>query len=149
FILAQLKLDPDQSQPSHRFDWLGMALLSPGLAIFIYGLAESSSYGFGALRTSAPVTAGVLLIAALLVPSWPGDAPPIDLQPLSLSGAGAAAVTFLLFAIAVFGSLLLVPLYFQSVRGASALTAGLLMAPGGVGAMLTMPIAGRLTDHYG
>ena len=45
--------------------------------------------------------------------------------------------------------MLLVPLYFQSVRGASALSAGLLMAPGGVGAMLTMPLAGRLTDRYG
>jgi MFS family permease len=35
------------------------------------------------------------------------------------------------------------------VRGASALQAGLLMAPGGVGAMLMMPLAGRLTDRHG
>jgi len=54
-----------------------------------------------------------------------------------------------LFAISVFGSILLVPLYFQAVRGASALQAGLLMAPGGLGAMLLMPLAGRLTDRYG
>ena len=56
---------------------------------------------------------------------------------------------FLLFAIAMFGSLLLVPLYFQNVRGQSALQAGLLMAPQGFGAMITMPIAGRLTDRTG
>jgi MFS family permease len=49
----------------------------------------------------------------------------------------------------MFGSLLLIPLYFQSVRGASALEAGLLLAPQGFGAMITMPIAGRLTDRYG
>jgi MFS family permease len=45
--------------------------------------------------------------------------------------------------------MLLVPLYYQSVRGASALQAGLLMAPGGLGAMLLMPLAGKLTDRYG
>ena len=45
--------------------------------------------------------------------------------------------------------MLLVPLYYQSVRGASALDAGLLLAPQGLGAMVTMPLAGRLTDRYG
>ena len=45
--------------------------------------------------------------------------------------------------------MLLVPLYYQAVRGASALQAGLLMAPGGLGAMLLMPVAGRLTDRHG
>src|SRR6201982_3747864 len=47
-ILALIVLERDQPQPAHRLDWLGMALLSPGLAPMIYGLAESSSYGFGA-----------------------------------------------------------------------------------------------------
>ena len=55
----------------------------------------------------------------------------------------------MLFAIAFFGSLLLIPLYYQTVRGASALEAGLLLAPQGLGAMITMPLAGRLTDRYG
>jgi MFS family permease len=49
----------------------------------------------------------------------------------------------------VFGTMLLVPLYYQAVRGASALQAGLLLAPGGLGAMLMMPLSGRLTDRYG
>ena len=35
------------------------------------------------------------------------------------------------------------------MRGASALDAGLLLAPQGIGAMVTMPIAGRLTDRFG
>jgi MFS family permease len=55
----------------------------------------------------------------------------------------------MLFSIAFFGALLLVPLYYQSVRGASALDSGLLLAPQGLGAMITMPLAGRLTDRYG
>ena len=36
FILAMIVLEPDQPQPAHRLDWIGMLLLSPGLAVFIY-----------------------------------------------------------------------------------------------------------------
>ncbi len=149
FILALIVLEPDQPQPAHRLDWLGMVLLSPGLAIFIFGLAESSTYGLGSLRSWGPTVAGALLIAAWFIHSWRSPNPLIDLRTFAHTRAGAAAGTFLLFAISVFGSMLLVPLYFQAVRGASALQAGLLMAPGGFGAMLMMPLSGRLTDRYG
>jgi EmrB/QacA subfamily drug resistance transporter len=149
FVLAQRVLEPDTSQPSHHFDWLGMVMLSPGLAIFIYGLAESSTYGFGDVHAWGPTLLGVILILGFFVHSLRDSAPLIDVRLFIRSPAGAAAGTFLLFAIAVFGSMLMTPLYYQTVRGDSALQAGLLMAPGGVGAMLLMPISGRLTDKYG
>jgi EmrB/QacA subfamily drug resistance transporter len=149
FVLALRVLEPDRPQPAHRLDWLGMALLSPGLAVFIYGLAESSNYGFGSARSWGPTLLGVALIVSWFAHTWRTDSPLIDLRTFVHTPAGAAAGTFLLFAISVFGTMLLTPLYYQSVRGASALTAGLLLAPGGIGAMITMPIAGRLTDRYG
>jgi EmrB/QacA subfamily drug resistance transporter len=149
FVLAQIVLEPDQPQATHRLDWLGMALLSPGLALFIFGLAESSTYGFGSLRSWGPTAAGVLLIAAFFAHSWRTEAPLIDIRTFTHTRAGASAGVFILFSVAFFGALLLVPLYYQSVRGASALDAGLLLAPQGLGAMVTMPLAGRLTDRYG
>ena len=142
FILALIVLEPDQPQPAHRLDWLGMLLLSPGLAVFIFGLAESSTYGFGSVRSWGPTLTGVVLIAAWFIHSWRTPNPLIDLRTFAHTRAGAAAGTFLLFAISVFGTMLLVPLYYQSVRGASALQAGLLLAPGGLGAMLMMPLVG-------
>jgi MFS family permease len=45
--------------------------------------------------------------------------------------------------------MLLLPLYLQAVRGESAMDTGLLLAPQGLGAMIAMPIAGRLTDRTG
>jgi MFS family permease len=51
-----------------------------------------------------------------------------------------------LFAVAFFGAGLLFPSYFLQVRGEDTLHAGLLVAPQGIGAMLTMPIAGLLAD---
>src|SRR4051795_10233961 len=42
-LLALRVLPRDVPQPAHRLDWLGLALLSPGLALVIYGLAQSGS----------------------------------------------------------------------------------------------------------
>jgi EmrB/QacA subfamily drug resistance transporter len=149
FVLGQIVLDPDESQPTHRLDWVGMLLLSPGLALLIYGLAESSNDGFGAVRSWLPVLAGALLIVGFFAHSWRSDEPLIDIRTFTHTRAGAAAGVFLLFAISYFGSFLLVPLYYQSVRGATALDAGLLLVPQGLGAMVTMPIGGRITDRQG
>jgi MFS family permease len=92
---------------------------------------------------------GAVLIVAFFAHSWRAEAPLIDVRTFARSRAGAAAGVFLLFAISVFGTMLLTPLYYQSVRHESALAAGLLMAPGGFGAMMMMPVSGRLTDRYG
>jgi EmrB/QacA subfamily drug resistance transporter len=147
--LALIVLERDEPQPGHKLDWIGMALLSPGLTALIFGLAESSSGGFGATKSWLPILAGAVAIAAFFWHSWRAEEPLIDIRTFTHTRAGASAVTFLLFAIAFFGSLLLIPLYFQTVRGASALEAGLLLAPQGLGAMITMPLAGKLTDRYG
>jgi MFS family permease len=49
----------------------------------------------------------------------------------------------------MFGSLLALPLFFQLARGQDALAAGLLLAPQGIGAALSMPFAGRYVDRHG
>ncbi|HEY2478312.1 MAG TPA: DHA2 family efflux MFS transporter permease subunit [Solirubrobacterales bacterium] len=149
-ILAFMVLERDRPEPSHRLDWLGMALLSPGLTLFIFGLAESASGGFGQFKSWAPILAGVVLIGTFFWHSWrKGGGALIDIRTFTHTRAGASAGVFTLFAIAFFGALLLIPLYYQTVRGASALEAGLLLAPQGIGAMITMPLAGKLTDKYG
>jgi EmrB/QacA subfamily drug resistance transporter len=143
-------LERDRPEPSQRLDWLGMALLSPGLTLLIFGLAESASGGFGDVKSWAPIVVGAVLIAAFFWHSWSKAAGAlIDIRTFTQTRAGSAAGVFLLFSIAFFGALLLIPLYYQTVRGASALESGLLLVPQGVGAMITMPLAGKLTDRYG
>ena len=54
-----------------------------------------------------------------------------------------------IFGVSLFGAMLILPLYYQVARDESALSAGLLLAPQGVGAAMAMPVAGRLTDKLG
>jgi EmrB/QacA subfamily drug resistance transporter len=148
-VLALIVLERDEPQPAHKLDWLGMALLSPGLTALIFGLAESSSEGFGATKSWLPIVAGTAGIVGFFWHSWRAESPLIDIRTFVHTRAGASAITFMLFAIAFFGALLLIPLYYQTVRGASALESGLLLVPQGLGAMITMPLAGKLTDRHG
>lgn len=146
--LAWRVLDRDVPSPHMKLDVLGVLLLPPGLAAFVYGLAETSaSGGLGAVQAWLPMAAGVVLVAAFVRHALRSDHPLLDLRLFrERAFAAAAGVTFL-FGTAMFGALLLFPLYYQVVRGETALQAGLLMAPQGIGAAMMMPISGRIVDR--
>jgi EmrB/QacA subfamily drug resistance transporter len=150
FLLALRILPRDQPAPHERFDTLGLFLLSPGLALVIYGLAKSTSAGgFGAEEVWGTALAGFVLLALFV---WHALRTPhalVDLRLFKNRVFTASSVTLVLMIISVFGGMLLLPLYLQAVRGESALDSGLLLAPQGLGAMLVMPIAGKLTDKTG
>jgi EmrB/QacA subfamily drug resistance transporter len=150
-ILAAVRtLETDVPKPHHRLDWKGLATLSPGLAIFVYGLAElASGRGVGAAKTVVGVGLGLALVFGFLLHAWPSEGALIDVRLFTRRAVGASAINNFLFGAVFFGMSLLVPLYVQIVRGQPAFQAGLLIAAQGIGAMITMPISGRLADKIG
>jgi EmrB/QacA subfamily drug resistance transporter len=137
-------------RPAGRLDRLGFALLAAGLPLFVYGLAELGSRGtLAAAGVAVPLLAGAALIAAFALHAWRADAPLLDVRLFTNRGFAACALTTFCLGAALFGALILLPLYYQLVRGESALATGLLLAPQGVGAGLAMTVAGRLTDRVG
>ncbi len=145
-------LPKDQVEPSESFDWLGMLMLSPGLAAFLYGVSSIPEHGtVTATEVWLPAIVGLALIVGFV--PWalhPRNIHPlVELRLFKNRDMTIAVVAMMLFAIAFFGSSLLFPLYFQAIRAESALSAGWLIAPQGFGAMITMPIAGVLADRIG
>lgn len=142
-------LPKDNPQPSESLDILGMALMSPGLAAFLYGISSIPGEGtFFSKKVGIPATIGVVMLAAFVWHAFRPKHPLLDLRLFRNRDLTVATVTMFLFGAAFFGGLLLVPTYFQQIRGESTLNAGLLVAPQGIGAMLTMPIAGALADKF-
>ena len=133
-----------------RLDWVGLALLSPGLAGIVFGLSESETRGgFDDPLVWAPIAAGLVLVAVFVRHAWGAPRPLIDVRLFRDREFSAAGATVFMVGGALFGAMIILPLYYQVARGESALTAGLLMAPQGFGAALAMPLAGRLTDKVG
>ena len=155
-IYAYIVLPSDSVEPSETFDWLGMVLLSPGLALFLFGIssipqAKAEEGTVWTAQVVGPTVLGLVLIIAFV--PWAlarrNIHPLVDLRLFKVKTMTVAMIAMSLFAISFFGASLLFPLYFQEVRGEDALSAGLLLAPQGIGAMITMPIAGILADKIG
>jgi EmrB/QacA subfamily drug resistance transporter len=134
-----------------RIDLTGLLLLCPALVGLLYGLAQvSSSGGFGHARVLIPIAAGLALLAGFAVHAlrMTGE-PAVDLRLYrSRSFTGGSGLMFL-GGLSIYGAMLLLPLYFQQVRGYGALGAGLLLVPQGVGSLLPRTIVGKLTDRLG
>ena len=126
-----------------------MALLSPGLAALLYGLSEAGVSGLGDPVVFGCLGGGALLIAAFVLHARRSQEPLLDVRLFAERGFAAANVAIFLVVAAIYGAMFLLPLYYQVLRGQTALTAGLLMAPQGIGAALMMPLGGRLTDRIG
>jgi EmrB/QacA subfamily drug resistance transporter len=143
-----------QSGPRPRPDIVGLALLSPAVAVLLYGLANAGTHGgFGRLDVLVPLAAGAGLLAAFVVRGvrWHREtvAPVLDLRLFRIrSFVGASSLMFL-SGLSMYGALFLLPLYYQQVRGLGVLDAGLLMAPQGIGSLLPRKLAGKLADSLG
>ncbi|MFD3745277.1 DHA2 family efflux MFS transporter permease subunit [Nocardia sp. NPDC058633] len=149
-VLAWVVFAPDKPKPSESFDFLGMLLASPGLALFLFGVSSIPEKGtVMAARVLIPAIIGVVLLGAFVFHALRTEHPLIDLRLFANPSLRYSVLTMSLFATAFFGAGFLLPNYLQQVRGETAFDSGLLMAPQGIGAMLTMPIAGFLVDKIG
>lgn len=150
FALSAKVLPKDTPSPGETFDFLGLLLLSPGLASFLYGVSSIPEAGtVNDPEVLIPAALGLVLMVAFVFHALRKDHPLIDLHLFKNRNLTVAVITMSLFIVAFMGSMLLLPSYFLQVRGEGTLDTGLLLAPQGIGAMLTMPIAGRLTDKMG
>ncbi|GAB3716202.1 MFS transporter [Amycolatopsis oliviviridis] len=149
-VLAWRVLPKDRPEPSERFDFVGMLMVSPGLAALIFGVSNiPAAGGVGAVDVWLPALAGIALLVAFVFRANRVTNPLLDLKLFKNRSFTVAMVTMTFFCVAFFGAMLLLPTYFVLARGETAMNAGLLLAPQGFGAMLTMPIAGRLADKIG
>lgn len=150
-LMSHRLLPASPPRPATRLDLRGLTLLSAGLAAFIYGLSEAGAGGgFDDPLSLTGIGVGAALVVSYVVHARARrERALIDISLFGDRGFAAAATTNLVVAIALFGVLILLPLYWQVVRGSSPLVTGLLLVPQALGAAAAMPLAGRLTDRIG
>jgi MFS transporter, DHA2 family, multidrug resistance protein len=151
FVLAAMLFTKDRPAPSEALDVTGLLLLSPGVAIFLCGVSSiPGRHTVADPYVLIPVVTGLALIVAFVAHAWfRTDHPLIDLRLFKNPVVSQVNVTLLIFSAASVGATLLIPSYFQLVLHQTPMQAGLHLAPVGLGALITLPIAGVFIDKYG
>jgi len=131
-------------------DWFSVVVAAIGFGGLVYGL---SRFGTGDVAVPVAIVAGGIALITVFVFRQLylqlNGTPLLDLRTLKhrtfTLALGLMSVAFM----AMLGSMIMLPLYLQDLRGLSALQTGLLVMPGGLAMGLLGPTVGRTFDRFG
>ncbi|GIP18138.1 MFS transporter [Paenibacillus montaniterrae] len=131
-----------------KLDILGVILAPIAFSMLAFGVGE------GASDLKSPLTVialflGVIALFGLIVTELRQEQPLLELRVFKSPDFTKGILLLWLVQIALFGVMILFPVYLQVVRGYSPLDTGLIMLAQAVGSMLFTPIGGRLFDKVG
>jgi EmrB/QacA subfamily drug resistance transporter len=150
-VIAALRVLPSiKPGKTDPLDVRGLALMATGLPLLTYGLAEIGvTGGFSSTKVWLPLILGAALIVLFVFHALRAKFPLLDLRLYKRATFASASFAMFCLGAALFGSMILLPLYWQGIRHMSVVDTGLLTAPQGLGIALVMPLAGKLTDRLG
>ncbi|GII76194.1 MFS transporter [Sphaerisporangium rufum] len=146
--LRQLK---NVGEPQYStIDWVSVVTAALGFGTLVYGLSRFEGGEVGLASTI--VAAGAAIIAVFVVRQLvlqKRGVPLLDLRTLRHRTYTVALIMMCVAFMAMLGSMILLPIYLQNIRGLSPLQTGLLVMPGGLAMGLLGPSVGRLFDRFG
>ncbi len=151
-LAGAVRLVPADRSPARRsgFDVAGAVAVTAALLLLVYTLAAAPRAGWASPRTLCSFVAVAVLLATFVGVERRSATPLIQLRLLrspSLIRANVGAMALLGGWV---GALFVMTLYMQEVRGWSALTAGLAVAPAGVVVAVAAPrVAAPLVGRFG
>jgi EmrB/QacA subfamily drug resistance transporter len=150
-VIAALRILPTvKRQRTEPLDYKGLAMMATGLPLITYGLAEIGTTGsFTSPKVLIPILGGLALVAAFAVYALRVPRPLLNLRLYKRPTFSSASIAMFCIGAALFGGMILLPLYWQTIRHQDVVVTGLLTAPQGLGAALVMPLSGKLTDRFG
>ncbi|UTT69846.1 DHA2 family efflux MFS transporter permease subunit [Arthrobacter sp. DNA4] len=139
-----------------KLDFLSVILTVPAFGGLVYGLSQiGGGHGGQAGPGAGAVAALVIGVAALTifvlrqVRLQKAAAPLLDLRAFNFRMFTVSVLLMVVAMMALFGGVILLPLYLQEVRGLGSLETGLALLPGGLAMGLLGPVIGRAFDKVG
>ncbi|WP_372736583.1 MDR family MFS transporter [Nocardioides sp.] len=149
-VVRTLHLHKTDRPETIRIDWWGAAALFVGLVPLLTVAEQGREWGWTSLESLTAYVVGTLgLVAFVLIEKAMGEA---ALIPVAIFRIRAAAVTIaasVLVGVAMFGGIMLLPLYMQIAKGATPTEAGILMLPMVLGMMISSIGSGKFIAKTG
>src|SRR6201995_5972607 len=149
-ILGWRMLPESDLGEAGKLDWVGLLLLATSMPLIVYGLSEiATKESFTAPTVIWPIVGGIALAGWFGWHALHIERPLLDVRLYANRIFGSASLVTFGLGAALFGAMILVPLYYQQVRGESVVVTGLLTGPQGLGMLLVAPWIARMTDRFG
>jgi len=149
-IVTSAVLHIPKVKREHSIDYLGAVLMVSSVCLILLSASiYGPQYGWGDSRTIMYAVIGVILAVLFLM--WEGKAKE-PILPLYLFKNHTFSITSLLGAVigaGMFGAIVMLPLYFQVVKGYSATEAGLKLIPLMLGIVSTSIVSGKMISKHG
>lgn len=150
---ARLRVADERERPT-PIDPISIPLSAIGFAGLVFGLTllGESATGHGGIPAWVPLAVGAAALVAFGVRQirlQRRDRAFLDLRPFTLRRFSVSLSLVILGFMALFGAIIMLPLYVQDVLRQSALAAGLVSLPGGILMGLAGPVIGRIYDRLG
>ncbi|MFV0407865.1 MAG: MDR family MFS transporter [Propioniciclava sp.] len=138
----------------HRtpLDLLSVVLTVVGFGPLVYGLSLIGDGAAPSWEAPAALAAGVVGVAAFVrrqLVLQRSDTALLDLRTLAYSGYRTGLIMMALTTMALFGTIIMLPLVLQRSYGLEPISVGLMMLPGGIAMGVLGPLVGRLYDRVG
>jgi MFS family permease len=146
--MALRTLPPVERHRTAGLDVLGTILGPLAFAGLSYGISQGST-SWTSSRTIGGIIVGGLALIAFVVVELRSDTPLLELRVFRSADFNWAIIVQWIAQFALFGTLFLVPLFLQEVRGYGAFDTGLILLPQAIAAAVFMPISGILFDRIG
>ncbi|SDK82392.1 MFS transporter, DHA2 family, lincomycin resistance protein [Glycomyces sambucus] len=154
-VLGALKIQNLGETRPVKFDLLSALLSAVAFGGLIYGLSSIGEAAAGAHTPVPPyatIAAGAVALALFTIRQLRlqrTDSALLDLRVFRSRSFTVGVVMLLVSMAALFGSLILLPMYLQNVLDLTTFQTGLVVLPGGLAMGLTGPVVGRLYDRFG
>ncbi|MDF0529757.1 MFS transporter [Tsukamurella sp. 8F] len=151
-LLVALRVLP-RAEPANteaaRPDLLGIALLAPGFTVGLFALNRWGAGGSAAVAWWSALVAAVLLVSYVLHALRTHRTPVLDLRLLRIPELAAALGVMATVGFTMFTQLTVLPMLAETRYGLHGIARGLLVSALGVGLLVSMVNAGRLSDRFG
>ncbi|PGZ07810.1 MFS transporter [Bacillus cereus] len=132
-----------------KLDVFGVISSSIGLGSLLYGFSEAGNNGWTSAEVIITLIIGVIGLAVFIWRELTTDNKMLDLQVFKYPTFTFTLVINAIVTMALFGGMLLLPVYLQNIRGFTPMESGLLLLPGSLIMGIMGPVAGKLFDKYG
>jgi DHA2 family multidrug resistance protein len=137
------------ADPSRRLDLAGFISFSVFLAFFLIALAQGQREGWDSDYIIFCFSLSIVGLAAFVASAFRVKDPIIDLHLFANNNFLMANIINFVRAVAIFGSMFLLPLFLQNVLDYKALDTGIILAPTAISVAIVSPFSGLISDRIG